>query len=208
MTSARRTMLAAVGVAGIAVAVAVAVGLAPGAVVDAASGLDATLATGVVGAGLVGYALRRRRATPPTEPTRLAAVTTGAEPADPGEPIDSALREIGDRENAAFTQTARLEVRERVRETAIRAAEHAGSVSRTDAEAAVAVGAWTDDRVAAAFVGDERAPHYPIRERLRGWVRPGRAFQRRASRAASAAHELAVEGTPPETTAARTEGSS
>lgn len=207
MTSARRTVLAAVGVAGITVAVGVAVGLAPRAVVDAASGLDATLATGVLGAGLVGYALRRRRATPATEPTRLAAVTTGPEPTDPGEPVDSALREIAARENAAFTRTARVEVCERVRETAVRAYAHAGSASRADAEAAVAVGAWTDDRVAAAFLGDERAPHYPIRERLRGWLRPERAFQRRASRAATAAHELAVEGALPETTAARTEGS-
>ena len=206
MTSARQTMLGAVGVAGIAVAVAV--GLAPGAVVDAASGLDATLATGVLGVGLVGYALRRRRATPQTEATRLAAVTTGPETVDSGDPVDSALREIGERENAAFTQTARLEVRERVRETAIRAYAHAASVSHADAEAAVTVGAWTEDRVAAAFVGDERAPHYPIRERLRGWVRPERAFQRRASRAADSAHELAVEGALPERTGGRTEGAS
>lgn len=207
MTGARRTLLAAVGVAGIAVAVGVGVGLAPAALVGAADGLDATLATGLLGAGLVGYALRRRRASPGPEAQRLSDVTTGPEPADPGDPVDGALARIVERENAAVTQTARSEIRERVRETAVRAHAHAASVPVAEAEAAVAEGEWTGDRVAAAFVGGERAPHYPIRERLRGWVQPERAFRRRASRAADAAHALATAQPTVEDAGGRTEGS-
>ncbi|MFB6269201.1 MAG: hypothetical protein ABEH83_04600 [Halobacterium sp.] len=193
MTGARRTLLAAVGVAGVAVAVGVAVGLAPSALVGAADGLDATLATGVLGAGLVGYAFRRRRASPTTETQRLADATARPEPPAPGESVDDALRRITEHGDAAFTQDAQSDVRECVRETAVRAYAHAASVSASAAADAVASGEWTDDRTAAAFVGDERAPHYPLRERLRGWLQPERAFRRRARRAADAAHALATD---------------
>lgn len=190
MTSLVRAALAAVGVAGVALAVGAVVGLAPASLVGAASGLDATLATGIVGAALVGYALRRRRQAEPADEATLADAGGDATAADPGQPVDGALDAIVDGTDA-FARDARPRVRERVRETAVRAC---ASTDRADAEAAVARGEWTDDPVAAAFLGDERAPRYPLRERLRGWVHPDRAFRRRVERTVDAVHDLATEG--------------
>lgn len=190
MTSLVRAALAAVGVAGVAVAVGAVVGLAPASLVGAASGLDATLATGVVGAALVGYALRRRRQAEPADEATLADAGGDATAADPGQPVDGALDAIVDGTDA-FARDARPRVRERVRETAVRAC---ASADRADAEAAVTRGEWTDDPVAAAFLGDERAPRYPLGERLRGWVHPDRAFRRRVERTVDAVHDLATEG--------------
>ena len=197
MTDARRTVLAAVGVAGMAVAAGVALGLVPDSLLTAADSLDATLATGLLGAALLGYALRRRRSATATESPRLAHSTSGAEPADPGEAVDDALAWIADSGSAAATQGARSGVRAAVRETAVRAYASEHGVDEKRAADAVAAGEWTDDRVAAAFLGDERAPHYPLRERLRGWVQPEHAFERRATKAADAAHALATDATSP-----------
>jgi len=191
VTSLVRAALAAVGVAGVALAVGAVVGLAPASLVGAASGLDATLATGVVGAALVGYALRRRRQAEPADEATLADAGGDATAADPGQPVDGALDAIVDGTDA-FARDARPRVRERVRETAVRAC--ASADREADAEAAVARGEWTDDPVAAAFLGDERAPRYPLRERLRGWVHPDRAFRRRVERTVDAVHDLATEG--------------
>lgn len=190
MTSLVRAALAAVGVAGVALALGAVVGFAPASLVGAASGLDATLATGIVGAALVGYALRRRRQAEPADEATLADAGGDATAADPGQPVDGALDAIVDGTDA-FARDARPRVRERVRETAVRAC---ASTDRADAEAAVARGEWTDDPVAAAFLGDERAPRYPLRERLRGWVHPDRAFRRRVERTVDAVHDLATEG--------------
>ncbi|WP_336037955.1 DUF7269 family protein [Halobacterium yunchengense] len=193
MTAALRTVLAAVGVAAVAVAVGVAVGVAPSSVVGAADAVDATLATGLLGAGLLGYALRKRRRSPPASDRPLVDVRSDDGPDAPGRAVDDAVdlvREYG----TTGTRDARGEVRAAVRETAVRAYASRADVDEDDAAAAVAAGEWTDDRVAAAFVGDERAPHYPLRERLRGWVVPERAFERRAERAAAAVHALATDG--------------
>lgn len=194
MTALRRALLAAAGVAGVAVAVGVVVGLAPASFVDAASGLNATLATAVVAVGLVGYAFRRRRqAEPVAESSLLADAGSDATTADPGQPVDGALDRIaagGD----AFAGDARTRVRELIRETAVRACAQKHGLSRDEATDAVARGEWTSDPVAAAFLGDGRAPRYPLRERLRGWVHPDRAFQRRVERTVDATHDLATEG--------------
>jgi len=192
VTALRRTVLAAVGVAGVAVAVGVVVGVAPASLVGAANGLDATLATGVVGAALVGYALRRRRQAEPEATPSLADAGSETAAADPGQPVDGALDRIADGDDA-FARDARPRVRERVRETAVRACERRAG-TRGDAAAVVARGEWTDDPVAAAFLGDERAPRYPLRERLRGWVHPGRAYRRRVERTVEAVHDVATEG--------------
>lgn len=194
MTALRRTLLAAVGVTGVAVAVGVVVGLAPASLVGAASGLNATLATAVVAAGLVGYAFRRRRQTEPVaESSLLADAGSDTTAADPGQPVDGALDRIAD-DSGAFAGEARTRVRERVRETAVRACAQKRGLSRDEATDAVARGEWTSDPVAAAFLGDERAPRYPLGERLRGWVHADRAFRRRVERAVDAVHSLATEG--------------
>lgn len=76
-------------------------------------------------------------------------------------------------------------------------------IRRTDgrSEAAVrdrvATGEWTDDRIAAAFLGGEDAPGYPLRARIRGWLRPTAAFERRAERSVAAIRgRLDVDATP------------
>jgi hypothetical protein len=195
VTDARRTLLAAVGVAGIAIAAGVALGFVPDSLLSAAESLDVTLATGLLGAALLGYALRRRRSATATTSQRLTRSGTTADPADPGEAVDDALAWIADSGSAAATQGARSGVRAAVRETAVRAYASEHGVDDERAADAVAAGEWTDDRVAAAFLGDERAPHYPLRERLRGWVQPEHAFKRRAARAADATHALATDAT-------------
>lgn len=192
---ARETLLAAVGVAGVALAVGAVVGLAPSGVTDAVTVVDATLATGLLGVGLLGYAFaRRRRNDAGDADSRLAGQRNEAETSDAGERFDRDLRLASRNANAPVVQDAREGIRERVRATAVRAYARRHSVSRDEARDAVAAGAWTDDVVAAAFAGDERAPPLPLRERLRGWIHPDRAYQRRAKRAVDAAHRLATEG--------------
>ncbi|GAA0659280.1 DUF7269 family protein [Salarchaeum japonicum] len=56
-----------------------------------------------------------------------------------------------------------------------------------DADAAVAQGSWTDDRVAAAFLADDAS--YPLLSRLRSWVDPAAARERRVERALAAIEE-------------------
>lgn len=195
MTSARETLLAAVGVTSIAVAVGLAVGIAPESVVGPVSGLDATLATGVLGSLLVGYALRQRRSNDGRDgPVPLAVERSADDSGDPGESVDDALQVATGDANAPLTQEARASVRERVRTTAVRAYARSHGVGEQTAADAVAAGEWTSDVVAAAFVGDERAPAFPLRERLRGWLHPERAYRARAERAANAVHALATEG--------------
>jgi hypothetical protein len=193
MTSAAKTVLAALGVLAVAVAAGVVVGVAPAALLGPADGLDATLATGLLGAGLVAYAFRRRRAHAPDADRRLVADPDAPAVRDPGEYVDRALDHVAADATGRATRDHREHVRERVRETAVRAYAHGADTGEDAAREAVAAGEWTDDRLAAAFLGDERAPRYPLRERLRGWLHPGRAFRRRAQRAADAAHTLAEE---------------
>jgi hypothetical protein len=194
VTTARETLLGAVGVASIAVAAGIAVGLAPAAVTGPVSGIDATLATGVLGSLLVGYALQQRRSNDARDgPIPLASERTVTEPDDPGESVDDALRIATEDADSPLTQEARASVRERVRVTAVRAFARRHGVDEDRAADAVAAGEWTSDVVAAAFVGDERAPPFPLRERLRGWLHPERAYRSRAERAADAVHGLATE---------------
>ncbi|PSQ16643.1 hypothetical protein BRD00_10305 [Halobacteriales archaeon QS_8_69_26] len=83
------------------------------------------------------------------------------------------------------------DVRERLRATATAALARRTDLSAGAAREAVAAGEWTDDRVAAGFLGGERAPSYPLAERLRGWILPGRAFRRRVDRTVDAVAAVA-----------------
>lgn len=194
MTDAKRAVLAAVGVLAVTLAVGIGVGALPPSVTGPVTGLDATLATGVLGVALAGYALRQRRqrsgdgGTPPLSVDRDARRTRV-----PGGEFDDVVREATAGANAALTRTDRTVVRERVRETAVRAYARTLGVDEDAATDAVRRGAWTTDRVAAAFVGDDRAPRLPLRERLRGWLHPDRAFERWVARATDAVHDLATE---------------
>jgi hypothetical protein len=192
--SARQTVLAAFGVASVVLGVAVVVGVTPARILGPVADLDPTQATGLLGVLLVGYALRRRRQNDDRPgPTRLRDVGESAGPPDPGEAVDTALQDIEAASTAFATREEREQVRDVVWRTAVRAYAQRHGVSRTAATDAVAAGDWTDDVVAAAFVGDDRAPRLPLRERLRGWLHPNRAFRRRAERAASAVHRFTRE---------------
>jgi hypothetical protein len=194
--SARETVFAALGVASVGLGVAVVVGVAPARILGPVADLNPTQATGVLGVLFVGYALRRRRQNDDQPaPTRLRDVGDSKGPADPGEAVDAALRDVESASTAFGAREQREQVREVVWRTAVRAYAQRYGVSQRDAADAVAAGAWTDDVVAAAFVGDERAPRLPLRERLRGWLHPNRAHRRRAERAASAVHDFAREVT-------------
>lgn len=66
--------------------------------------------------------------------------------------------------------------------------------SRGAVEAALVDGSWTDDRVAAAFLGGDDAPDVGLPRRLYAWLYPARAFERRVERTVDAI-EAAAEGT-------------
>lgn len=86
------------------------------------------------------------------------------------------------------------ELRSRVRRSAIETVHTVGGTTEREAERAVERGTWTEDRVAAAFVGGSEAPGYPFRSRVRGWVRPDLAFEQRFERTVDAVYDYRREG--------------
>ncbi|QSG05264.1 DUF7269 family protein [Halapricum desulfuricans] len=70
-------------------------------------------------------------------------------------------------------------VREVLREAAIETLVRQDGMQPENARTAVDRGRWTDDRVAAAFLG---APAQPLGARLRRWLDPDRERRRRANR--------------------------
>lgn len=68
--------------------------------------------------------------------------------------------------------------------------------SRIRAESLVDAGAWTDDRLAAAFLGGEDAPDFPLRFRIVRWLRPDLAYERALVRAASEVAANAADENP------------
>ncbi|WP_267641684.1 DUF7269 family protein [Haloarchaeobius amylolyticus] len=75
----------------------------------------------------------------------------------------------------------------RLRSVLLDVLEHGGEYD--DPEQAIATGAWTDDVVAAVFLGDpdeSELPDLPVWRRLYGWLYPSRAFRRRYERTLAA----------------------
>lgn len=66
-----------------------------------------------------------------------------------------------------------------------------GDRERAAVEAAIEDGSWTDDRVAAAFLGGERAPDVAIWRRLYAWFYPARAFENRVEHVVDAIERAA-----------------
>jgi len=112
--------------------------------------------------------------TPPEEPTTDTAVA--------GDAFDDAVERVGERELSAWDRGP--DPAATLRETAL--VVLARSRPDADAEALVAAGTWTDDRVAAGFLGDERATAWTFDERLRRWLAPERETRRRAERTVEA----------------------
>lgn len=91
--------------------------------------------------------------------------------------------------------------------TALLEALEAGGRSRSDAEAALETGAWTDDRLAASVLDEAvEPPDRPFRERVRAWLFPERVVRERSRRAMAAVADAADEALPtvPGQTAPRT----
>jgi hypothetical protein len=68
-------------------------------------------------------------------------------------------------------------------------------VTPEEAQAAVAGGTWTDDRVAAAFLGGADGPDAALLSRIRLWLTPERERERRIERTLTALETL-VEAEP------------
>ncbi|WP_254762279.1 DUF7269 family protein [Natrinema marinum] len=97
-------------------------------------------------------------------------------------------------------------VRPALRETLIDALEQGGR-SRSEVEAALTDGSWTDDRVAASVLAaDVAPPNRSFRERVRVWLSPERVVRQRARRATDAVAAAADDALPtvPGQTAPRT----
>jgi len=91
---------------------------------------------------------------------------------------------VGGSDNAARA------VRDRLRETAMRAYAHANGCERAAARTAVRNGEWTDDRTAAATVADD-GPTHSLWSRLRLWLDPESERERRFDRTVRATARLA-----------------
>lgn len=156
----------------------------------AVPGLNATYVfvtlVGVV-AGVQGlrYALRRRKVT--VLETETGDTERRYRVPVPGDDVDRELSPSGGWRGGRGSST----VRERIREAALRTLVLRDNCTEAEAEARLDEGSWTDDPVAARYLGADVS--VPLRTRLRLVVR-GRASTIRASRAISAIERLRDEG--------------
>ncbi|RKD94004.1 DUF7269 family protein [Halopiger aswanensis] len=93
------------------------------------------------------------------------------------------------RGNRANTNAVVADLRE-----SLRAVETAKGYSSDAADERIRRGEWTDDRIAAVFLGDESAGTLSLGHRLRRWLFPGRTFQRRLERTLEEMERYAAEG--------------
>ncbi|WP_435361640.1 DUF7269 family protein [Haloarchaeobius sp. DFWS5] len=73
-----------------------------------------------------------------------------------------------------------------------RSGEYADGTEQQTIEHAIAAGTWTDDTVAAVFLGDETneaLPDLPLWRRLYAWLSPTRAFRRQYERTLAAVED-------------------
>jgi hypothetical protein len=83
-------------------------------------------------------------------------------------------------------------LRRRLRAVVVESHRHAKG-GREAAAAHVDRGEWTDDRYAAAFLTTSEAVDYPWYHRLYAWLYPGRAYEKRVTRALAAVEEACAE---------------
>lgn len=192
MTRWRRRAVVAAGATTLAVGIALAYApdLLPAgiraAARDVVTSTDGTrLAAGAATLGLLAVLWSVRSSTergqtepivsaPPEEPTTDSAVA--------GDAFDAAVERVGEREVTAWGRGP--DPAATLRETALVVLTRCRPDA--DAESLVAAGTWTDDRVAAGFLGDERATAWTFGERLRLWLAPERETRRRAERTVAA----------------------
>jgi len=111
----------------------------------------------------------------------------------PGREFDRAVERVRDRleEDPDAEAWEAERVRKRLRDAVETVRTNAGGRSRGAVEAELVDGSWTDDRVAAAFLGGEDAPDVGLARRLYAWLYPARAFERRVERTVDAVAESA-----------------
>lgn len=151
-----------------------------------------SLGLALVGGGYALARLARGRDRPAVAPSFVAEDGPGRGQAPTvDEDLQRELRVVTDWIDDP--QFAGQELRSRLREAAVRTVHRSGTATAEEAERAVERGTWTDDRVAAAFLGGEDAPGYPLRHRIRGWLRPDLAFETRFERTVDAVYDRAGE---------------
>lgn len=130
-------------------------------------------------------AVQRRRRTEFTagEPT---TPETKLELPVPGDDADDEIDRLRGRHR--WTVRQRNETRERIAEAAVGVIRRRERCSREEAIEQLERGEWTDDRIAASFLGDVRPP---VRIRLRALFSSEPRFKRRARRTIDAIHRLA-----------------
>jgi len=93
----------------------------------------------------------------------------------PGEDLDAVLEGFLDTRGVAFH---RGRAREGLRSAAVAVLARYGTYSEVEAEAALDAGTWTDDRVAAAFLGEGNVPPSPPLARVRNRFRSETPMER------------------------------
>lgn len=132
---------------------------------------------------------RPERTRPATERDR------GADTAVVGADLDRAFDALSDHDDTHWSaENAERVISTELHRSAVAALQDRGH-DRAAAEQLVAAGSWTDDRRAAAFLGDV---HLPLRTRVREWA-TGEPTRRQAEAAAEAVAWLADrDGAAPE----------
>lgn len=172
---------------GLTAVLAMAPAILPAPLVDAIDTLetavDPELAVLAVGGLVALFALWRSYASGASD----ATPPPSSGPTDPAPTAGVVGRDVTDR--VAYT-TAALEhgrdidlemVRADLRETLV-AIDTARGRSADDAAERIRRGEWTDDRIAAVFLGDVEAGTLSLWHRLRRWLFPARTFERRLER--------------------------
>jgi uncharacterized protein (DUF58 family) len=111
----------------------------------------------------------------------------------PGEELENVLEGFLDTRRTLYHQNR---VRDGLRSATAAVLTQYGGYSKSDAEAALEAGTWTDDRFAAAFLGGENAPTLPVRNRLQRWIRRESPLQRNVRHTVDAIVARAGLGTP------------
>ena len=173
------------------------------AVVGQLSGLDPTLVM-LVATLVVGLYVAVAARSSPSERTVASASSAerrfDAAVTDPPEAVTADRRTLtaadvdADVDRAVASGGARLgAVRDALTGLVVEAYARRYQVRRAQARDVVASGDWTDDRVAAAFLGAEEGPQASLLSRVRLWLTPERERERRIRRTLAAATALTEE---------------
>ncbi|NHN58802.1 MULTISPECIES: hypothetical protein [Halorussus] len=147
----------------------------------------------VVGAYAAWAARAGRPDRPPTDAAAARFSDLGPRPESvtavdrtrTGESFDDRVARACEGDERAFRA-----VRVALADTAADAVARADDVSPERARRAVESGAWTDDRIAAAFLAGESGPDFPLPARLRAWLDPAAERRRRIDRTVDAANRV------------------